>query len=200
MVSVLVKHPPAHSVAHPWTKSSVLGVQLHGITSDERTWHVGIGQRIGGQSAGLVVRVMTGHGVLLDGRTGGRVTTLVTTRVCVVVLVGRGVGVGVGCRLLVVQASLLVRNSIAHPWYGQAASHGATRVAVGTDTGQLHGFRIVCVRLQSVRGHSLRHDLLCTVRVAVGQLCAATRPTRARSTEVMNSFMVRCCLCLGEKI
>jgi hypothetical protein len=87
-------------------------VQLHGIASVERIWHVGIGHRMPGQSAGLVVLVMTGHGVLVV-RTGGNVTMLVMTGV---VVGGRGVGVGVGVgRRVVGHATVVVRNSMPHP-------------------------------------------------------------------------------------
>lgn len=195
-VSVRVKHPLAHSVAHPWTNNSVLGLQPHGTAMVVRTWQVGTGQRRAAQSAGLVVRVMVGHGVLVVA--GGSTTTLVMTRVCCVV-VGRTVVVVVGgiCRrvLLVVLAHVrdVVRNSIPQPWYGHEASQGTASVAVGIEAGQPQGLRSVVVKLQSVKGHSTPHARFWTVRVAVGQDCAwATQtPTRpARRVPAARSFMV----------
>lgn len=56
-------------------------MQLHGMSRVDRTWQVGIGQRMPGQSAGLVVFVMTGQGVLVDVRTGGSVMMVVEMRV-----------------------------------------------------------------------------------------------------------------------
>ena len=192
-VSVLVRHPLAHSVAQPWTNSNVLGVQLQGITSDDRTWQVGTGQRIVGQSAGLVVLVMVGHGVV----AGGRTTTLVMTRVwdvvvglTVVVVVG---GICLRVLLVVGQATVLVRNSMPHPWYGHDASQGTASVAVGIFAGQPHGLRSVVVKLQSVKGHSLRHPRFWMVRVAVGQDSAWARQTPARperTAATARSFMV----------
>ena len=152
-VSVRVRHPPAHSVAHPWTNNSVLGVQPHGIVSDVRTWHVGTGHRRAAQSAGLVVRVMVGHGVVVV--VGGSTTTEVMTRVCCVDVEVLAVVVGgIWRRVLVVgQGMLLVRNSMPQPWYGHAASQGTARVAVGTAAGQPQELRSVVVKLQSVKGH-----------------------------------------------
>lgn len=93
-----------------------MGVQLHGITKLDRTWHVGTGHLIAGQSAGLVVLVIVGHGVVLV--TGGSVTTLVMTRVCVVLVdveVGRGTMVVRRVLDVVGHASCEVRNSMPHP-------------------------------------------------------------------------------------
>lgn len=87
---------------------------MQGIAIVDRTWQVGTGQRIPGQSAGLVVLVIVGQGVVRV--TGGKVTMLVLTRVCRddVVVVGRGMGwrrdvVGGG------HASCEMRNSIPQP-------------------------------------------------------------------------------------
>ena len=81
---------------------------------------VGTGQRMTGQSAGLVVFVTTGHGV--DVRTGGSVVTpmLILVWVLVLVLVGVVV-VRVGGRRVrevdevVGHARALVRNSMPQP-------------------------------------------------------------------------------------
>lgn len=80
---------------------------------------VGTGQRMAGQSAGLVVFVTTGHGV--DVRTGGSVVTPTLILVWVVlVLVLVGVVVVRVRRVRVVDevvghARALVRNSIPQP-------------------------------------------------------------------------------------
>lgn len=63
-------------------------VHPHGTFNVDRTWHVGTGQRIGEQSAGLVVLVTVGHGVVVgrDGLLvvlGGRVMILQLMVVCV---------------------------------------------------------------------------------------------------------------------
>jgi len=66
---------------------------------DSATWHVGTGQRIGAQSAGLVIRVTVGQTVAGPG--GGFVVVLVGSSVMMVVMrVCVDVGVGVTVVLL----------------------------------------------------------------------------------------------------
>lgn len=166
-------------------------MQLQGIAMVDRTWQVGMGQRMAEQSAGLVVLVMVGHGVVRE--TGGRVTMVVLTRVWVgdeVVVGGRG---GMGWRRDVVgQASCEVRNSMPQPWYGQSASQGSMRLAVGMAAGQPQGLRNVDVKLQSENWHSLRQFRFCNVRVAVGQLegvCCAVATDTARPRRTRNFIL-----------
>jgi hypothetical protein len=96
---------------------TVRGVHPHGTVIVSDTRHVGTGQRIVGQSAGLVVRVTRGQGrvveVVVVVRVG-RVTTLVTMPVLrgVVVVVGRVEREVV----VVVQGTAEVRMSMAQPW------------------------------------------------------------------------------------
>lgn len=152
------------------------------------------------QPAGLVVRVTVGQGmgvVVVVVRMGGSVTTLVTTPVAVgVVLVVVVLLVVVDRRVVgrqrrvddevvvgAAHVSWAVRNSMSQPWYGHAASQGAISVAVGMAVGQPHGLRIVVVKLQSVKGHSLPHPRFWIVFVAVGQMTdswAHARPARLR--------------------
>ncbi len=158
--------------------------------------HVGTGQRIAGQSAGLVVRVTLGQGMLVNVVLGGSVMTLVTTPVGVVVVevvrriveevVHRRVEVVVGVDGGVVgQGRNPVRKSMSHPWYGQSASQGAMSVAVGSVAGQPHGFWMVVWNVQSDIAHALWQLRFWIVRVAVGQTactsaCPRARPTRPR--------------------
>jgi hypothetical protein len=90
-------------------------VHPHGTTVVSDTRHVGTGQRIVGQSAGLVVRVTRGQGSVVEVVVRvGRVTTLVTMPVLrgVVVVVGR-----VEREVeVVVQGTAEVRMSMAQPW------------------------------------------------------------------------------------
>jgi hypothetical protein len=91
-------------------------VHPHGTTVVSDTRHVGTGQRIVGQSAGLVVRVTRGQGSVVEVVVVrvGRVTTLVTMPVLrgVVVVVGR-----VEREVeVVVQGTAEVRMSMAQPW------------------------------------------------------------------------------------
>jgi hypothetical protein len=91
-------------------------VHPHGTTVVSDTRHVGTGQRIVGQSAGLVVRVTRGQGSVVEVVVVrvGRVTTLVTMPVLrgVVVVVGRVEREVV----VVVQGTAEVRMSMAQPW------------------------------------------------------------------------------------
>jgi hypothetical protein len=90
-------------------------VHPHGTTVVSDTRHVGTGQRIVGQSAGLVVRVTRGQGSVVEVVVRvGRVTTLVTMPVLrgVVVVVGRVEREVV----VVVQGTAEVRMSMAQPW------------------------------------------------------------------------------------
>jgi hypothetical protein len=86
------------------------------------TRHVGTGQRIAEQSAGLVVRVTLGHGVLVLVVLGGSVTTLVTTPVCLVVVLvvlvaqRRVDDVDEVDGGVVGQGSAAVRKSMEQPW------------------------------------------------------------------------------------
>ena len=93
----------------------------HGTVIVSDTRHVGTGQRMVGQSAGLVVRVTRGQGsvVLVEMVVRvGRVMTDVTTPV--EVGVGRGVVVGRVQREEEVvvggQGTAEVRMSMAQPW------------------------------------------------------------------------------------
>jgi hypothetical protein len=127
-------------------------LQPHGIA--KFSWNVqpGTGQRRTGQSPGLVVLVIVGHGVVVG--LGGRVVTpvLMVGRVVVVVLVGVVVVVClvVGRRVIRLDdvvddphGSCAVRNWTPQPLYGQSAWQGAISVAVGTDDGQPHGLLMV---------------------------------------------------------
>jgi hypothetical protein len=95
---------------------TVRGVHPHGTVIVSDTRHVGTGQRIVGQSAGLVVRVTRGQGSVVEVVVVrvGRVTTLVTMPVLrgVVVVVGRVEREVV----VVVQGTAEVRMSMAQPW------------------------------------------------------------------------------------
>jgi hypothetical protein len=118
-----------------------LGVHPHGTSTLAVARHVGTGQRIVGQSAGLVVRVIVGHGVVVVvvmvlrvrvGRMVMRVMTpvavevvrllLLLEEVVVVVLVVVVVGCGGQRRVeevvegVVGHGSGLVRKSISQPW------------------------------------------------------------------------------------
>ena len=104
-----------------------MGSHPQGTTRLLCTRHVGTGHRIAGQSAGLVVRVTLGHGVVVLVVLGGSVTTLVTTPVGVVVVVVRRMVVDVVVRRVerrvvdVVDGMVghgrgAVRNSMPQPW------------------------------------------------------------------------------------
>ena len=73
-------HPPGHVDWHPCTAMMVLGPsQPQGTTRLVFSVQPGMGQRIGVQSAGCVVRMTVGHGSdVLVGR-GGRMMMLVMT-------------------------------------------------------------------------------------------------------------------------
>lgn len=95
-----------------------MGWQPQGMFKVVRAMQLGTGQRMTGQSAGLVVLVTVGHGV--EVRTGGRVVTpmliLVWVLVDDVVLVVRIGGRRVRDELLVVgHGSALVRKSMLQP-------------------------------------------------------------------------------------
>jgi hypothetical protein len=61
-------HPSGHSLGQPVTKRAVLGPgQPHGTRTTSWNSQLGMGQRSGGQSAGIVVLVTVGHGVVLGG-------------------------------------------------------------------------------------------------------------------------------------
>jgi hypothetical protein len=99
-----------------------LGSHPHGTAIVDSTRQVGTGHRIASQSAGLVVRVTLGQGVVvlvcMVVRVG-KVTTLVMTPVGVVAVVRRVVGVVEVRRRVVVVVGhdcAPVRNSMAHPW------------------------------------------------------------------------------------
>ena len=82
-------HPSGHSLGQPVTKRAVLGPgQPHGTRTTSWNSQLGTGHRSGGQSAGIVVRVTVGHGVVLGGNM---VMPVVTTGG---LFVGRDGGVG----------------------------------------------------------------------------------------------------------
>jgi hypothetical protein len=100
---------------------TVRGVHPHGTVIVSDTRHVGTGQRIVGQSAGLIVRVTRGQGSVVDVEMVvrvGRVMTLVMTAVLVGVV--RGVVVGRVQReekeVVAGQGTAEVRISMSQPW------------------------------------------------------------------------------------
>lgn len=89
--------------------------------------------------------------------------------------------------VVVGQGSLEVRNTMSHPLYGQSASQGASRDAVGIAVGQLHGLWMVETSLQSPVSQTLEHAGLMSCLVTVGQavvsrLSATARPTSTAAT------------------
>lgn len=135
----------------------VLGWHPQGTLIVVRAIQFGTGQRRTGQSPGVVVLITVGHGTEVVVRMGGRVVTPMLILVwvlvedvvlLVVVLIG---GRRVRDELVVVgHANALVRKLMSHPPYGQSASQGAMRVAVGIVAGQPQGFLIVVTKLQSL--------------------------------------------------
>jgi hypothetical protein len=167
--------PDGQAVAQPATYSTVFG-PVHPQGMARFSWNVqfGTGHRITAQSAGEVVRVTVGHGVVV-GRGGSvvmlmtKVGELVVELLVEVVLAGvvvevvlrvcvlRRVDEVVVVELVITHGRFWLRNSTPQPLYGQAALHGARSVAVGTDAGQPHGLSIVEINMQ----FALLQDLAC---------------------------------------
>jgi hypothetical protein len=184
------------------------------------TMHVGTGQRMAAQLAGIVVLVVVGHGtgvvVVVVVLCGGSVVTPMLTVgllvVVVVVVVDDDDVVGWWWREKVVLVVLVVLGVVGHgkasvwtcmaqPPYGQSASHGEMRVAVGSVAGQPHGFTAVVTKLQLVYSHvfcAQRGLSIC--RVTVGhstsldddhwQTAVSASASASASPFAAESFMV----------
>ena len=190
-VVVRVMHPPGHVVWHPCTAMMVLGPsQPQGTTRLVFSVQPGMGQRMGVQSAGCVVRITVGHGSdVLVGR-GGRMMMLVVTTGgagddggdAVLVLRVVDVRVGRGGR----QASFLVRYTTSHPALGQSPPQGATSVAVGIEAGHPQPLVTVVTSRQSLSQSwaqpGFTMDLVMVGQAAAGPRAPASSRTAAAVT------------------
>ncbi|TLD22120.1 hypothetical protein PspLS_08073 [Pyricularia sp. CBS 133598] len=201
-VCVRVIQPPGHSDWHPSTDSSVRGCEHpHGSRSWVWVTQLGTGQRMMGQSAGWVLSVMVGQGVMTGGSC---VMLMVTMGLDDVVEVDLEVLAVVGCQRRVVVVVVVVRRVDVllvlvgwHGWFrGQSAWQGATSVAVGTDDGQPQGFCTVVTSEQSALQRRVVQVLASSVRVTVGQTLWARAEAAARRSVRLNW---RCMLMVEER-